>query len=88
MKRYRFREKATPPFGRGLTSVLARVESRFSTLVVHQIVDCGMRSAEFHRRNRATLTTGLPADLLRLHCARFTDPAQVMAVLRKGSVRT
>ena len=68
--------------------MLARVESRFSTLVVHQIADRRMRWAEFHKWNDATLTTGLQSDWLGLDDAVFTDTARVMVVLRKGSVRT
>ena len=68
--------------------MLARVESRFSTLVVHQIAARIMWAVELHRRNRTTLTASLQVDFLGLYCARFTDLAQVMVVLRKGSVRT
>jgi hypothetical protein len=68
--------------------VLARVESRFSTLVVHQIADRRTRWVEFHRRNDATLTTGFQPAGLGLDCALSPDAAQGELVLRKGSVRT
>ena len=68
--------------------MLARVESRFSTLVIHQIADRRTRWVKFHRRNDATLATGLRSAGLGLDYALFSGRAQVAVVLRKGSVRT